>query len=98
MPKKLRISAESIAELRDLLADGDVDMGCRPVAIKTGDTYSTTVVSEQEELDRLSARRLGTVKIEVLGDIPAPKARMRKRHTGNRFASGRLPKGLGIKE
>lgn len=98
MPKKVRISAETIAELRDFLVGADVDMGCRPVAEKAGDTYATTVVSEQDELNRMSARRLGTVRIEVLEEMPDPRVRLRMLHTGNRFDGGRVPKGLGIKE
>ena len=37
MTKKARISAESLPELRDFLAGAEVDMGCRPVAVKRGD-------------------------------------------------------------
>ena len=47
MTKKARISAESLPELRDFLASAEVDMGCRPVAVKRGDRYTTTVISER---------------------------------------------------
>ena len=51
MSKKLRVSAETIPELRDFLAGADVDMGCRPVAVKRGDRYATEVISDDDELD-----------------------------------------------
>ena len=47
MTRKARISAESLPELRDFLAGAQVDMGCRPVAVKRGDRFATTVISER---------------------------------------------------
>ena len=58
MTKKVRVSAETLPELRDFLSGAKVDMGCRPVAVKRGDRFATTVVSGDDELDRLSARRV----------------------------------------
>jgi hypothetical protein len=98
MTKKVRVSAETLPELRDFLAGAQVDMGCRPVAVKRGDRFATTVISAEEELDRLSRRRSGGVRIEVLEEVPPPAARLRMVRAGNRFAGGRVPRGLGVKE
>ena len=98
MTKKARISAESLPELRDFLAGAEVDMGCRPVAVKRGDRYTTTVISSDEELDRLSARRSSSVRIEVLEEVAPPESRLRLVRSGNRFAGGQVPRGLGVKE
>jgi len=98
MTRKVRVSAERLPELRDFLSGADVDMGCRPVAVKRGDRFATTVISGDEELARLSARRSSSVRIEVLGEIPPPETRMRMVRAGNRFAGGQIPRGLGVKE
>ena len=98
MARKARISAETLVELRDFLAGADVDFGCRPVAVKRGDRFATTVVSSDEELGRLSRRRSGGVRIEVLEEIPPPETRLRMVRPGNRFAGGQVPRGLGVKE
>ena len=98
MTKKVRVSAETLPELRDFLAGAQVDMGCRPVAVKRGDRFATTVISGDEELDRLSARRAGSVRIEVLEEMRSPAARLRMMRAGNRFAGGQVPRGLGVKE
>ena len=98
MPKKLRVSADTLPELRDFLADADVDMGCRPVATKHGNRYATVVVSEDDELNRMTARRAGGIRIEVLEEVPEPAARLRMVRSGNRFLHGDIPRGLGKKE
>ena len=98
MAKKARISAETLPELRDFLAGAEVDFGCRPVAVKRGDRVATTVISSDEELGRLSRRRAGGVRIEVLEEIAPPEARLRMVRPGNRFAGGQVPRGLGVKE
>ncbi|MBR9838485.1 hypothetical protein [Salipiger thiooxidans] len=98
MSKKLRVSAESIPELRDFLAGADVDMGCRPVAVKRGDRYATEVISDDDELARLGRRRAGGVRIEVLEEMPSAARRLRMVPSGNRFAGGVVPRGYGRKE
>jgi hypothetical protein len=98
MTRKARISAESLPELRDFLKDADVDMGCRPVAVKRGDRFATTVISSDEELGRLSMRRSSSVRIEVLEEVAPPASRLRMVRSGNRFADGQVPRGLGVKE
>ena len=98
MTRKVRVSAERLPELRDFLSGADVDMGCRPVAVKRGDRFATTVISSDEELDRLSARRSSSVRIEVLEEVPPPESRLRMVRAGNRFAGGQIPRGLGVKE
>ncbi len=98
MVKKLRISADTLSELRDFLTDADVDMGCRPVAIKKDERYLTTVVSRDEELNRMSARRSGGVRIEVIEEMAEPVSRLRMLRKGNRFIGGDIPRGLGLKE
>lgn len=98
MPKKVRVSAETLPELRDFLSGANVDMGCRPVAVKHGDRYATTVVTDDEELNRMTARRLGGVSIEVLEDMPSPSTRLRMLRSGIRYLHGTVPQGLGVKE
>jgi hypothetical protein len=100
MTKKVRISAESLPRLRDFVVSADVDMGCRPVALKRGDRFATTVLSSDEELERLSRRRSVGIEIEVLEEIPPAEARLRmvRTRSGNRFAGGQVPRGLGRKE
>ncbi len=98
MPKKVKVSAQTIPELRDFLAGADVDMGCRPVAVREAGRYATTVVSENGEIDRLSAPRAGGVTVEVLEEIASPAARLRMLPSGNRFLRGQIPQGLGVKE
>jgi hypothetical protein len=98
MTKKVRISAESLPQLRDFLLSADVDMGCRPVASNLGDRFATTVLSSDDELERLSRRRAGGVEIEVLGEVAPPEVRLRMVRAGNRFAGGQVPRGLGVKE
>jgi len=98
MTKKVRISAESLPQLRDFLAIADVDMGCRPVALKRGDRFATTVLSTDQELERLSRRRAGGIQIDVLEEIAPPESRLRMVRSGNRFAGGQVPRGLGVKE
>ena len=98
MPKKLRVSAQTLPELRDFLAEADVDMGCRPVAVKEGDRYLTTVVSNDEELNRMNARRSGGIRIEVVEEMPEPATRLRMLRLDNRFLGGDVPRGLGRKE
>lgn len=98
MPKKLRVSAGTLPELRDFLAGAAVDMGCRPVALKQGDRYATTVISEDEEIARLSRMRAGGVRIEVLEEVRPARTRLRMVATGDRFADGTVPRGLGVKE
>jgi hypothetical protein len=52
-------------------------MGCRPVAVKRGDGFATTVISSEQELDRLSARRSSGVRLgcsrrlRATGDAPS---------------------------
>ena len=98
MAKKARISAESLPELRNFLAGADVDFGCRPVAVKRGDRFATTVISSDKELDQLAARRSGGVRIEVLEEVAPAESRLRMVRPGNRFAGGQVPRGLGVKE
>lgn len=98
MTRKARVSAESLPELRDFLAEADVDMGCRPVAVRRGDRFATTVISSDDELDRLSARRSSSVRIELLEEVAPPETRLRLVRSGNRFAGGQVPRGLGVKE
>lgn len=97
MAKKLRLSAETIPELRDFLAGAVVDMGCRPVALRRGDRYATTVIAEDAETARLSRARAGSVRVEVIEEV-RPAARLRMMPTGDRFAGGAIPHGFGVKE
>ena len=98
MPKKLRIRADSPDRLRGFLADADVDMGCRPVARQREGRYETVVLSSTTEYGRLQSRRSAGIEIEDLGDLPDPATRVGLARSGNRFLSGGVPRGLGIKE
>ena len=96
--QKLRISADSVERLRGFLDDAHVDLGCRPAARECQGRYETVVLSSEAEHGQLSARRSAGIEIEDLGDLPEPATRLRMARPGNRFASGEVPRGLGVKE
>lgn len=98
MTRKLRISAESVHHLRAFLSDADVDFGCRPVARQHGSRSETVVLASDEESGRLAARRSTGIVVEDLGELPEPSTRLRMSRPGNRFSTGQVPRGLGIKE
>jgi hypothetical protein len=97
VPKKIRIDAASLGELRAFLSDGDVDLGCRPFARKLGERFSVVGVADDADIARLSARVVGGVRIEVLEELPPPEARLRMVQPRNRFLRGDVPRGLGRK-
>jgi hypothetical protein len=103
MDKKLRITAPDLTALRNFLAGADLDFGCRPVARREGGGYVTIVIANNDQLERLNARRSATraqtVEIEVVEELPDPMTKLRLvQRAGSRFAGGRLPHGLGRKE
>jgi hypothetical protein len=98
MTRKLRISADSVHQLRTFLSDADVDLGCRPVARPRGSRSETVVLASDEEFGRLAARRSAGIVIEDLGKLPEPSTRLRMSRPGNRFSTAQVPRGLGIKE
>jgi len=98
MPKKLRIDAPSLEELRDFLSVTELDMGCRPFARKRNERFAVDVVAEDADLGRLTARIASDIRIEVLEDLPPPQAKLRMTQPGNRYLHGQLPTGLGKKE
>ena len=95
---KLRVRADTLSDMRDFLADADVDIGCTPLVVSVGDRYSITVISDQREYNRLVTQRSGNVDIDVLEDVTAPTAALRMVASGNRFQGGGTPRGLGTKE
>jgi hypothetical protein len=97
MPTRLRVSADTLTQLRDFLTGADVDMGCRPFAVKRGGRYATTVISDEHEIERLSARLATGIQVEVLEVLPDPASRLRMIRPGNRFLRGGVPRGLGVK-
>jgi hypothetical protein len=102
MDKKLKIKAPDLASLRNFLAGADVDFGCRPVARREAERYVTVVSANDDQLGWLNARRSATraeaVEIEVVGELPDPRQKLRLvGRAANRFAGG-PPRGLGRKE
>jgi hypothetical protein len=98
MAKKIRIDAPSIAALRDFVGAATLDLGCRPVAWRRDDRYAVVAVAEDAEIDRLQAARSGTIRIEVLEELPPAAARRAMAPRGNRFGRGEVPRGLARKE
>ena len=98
MTKKLRIAADSVERLRSFLTEADLDLGCRPFAREREGRYEAVVLSSEAEFGRLAERRSAGIEIEDLGDLPDPASRIRMARSGNRFSSGEVPRGLGIKE
>ncbi len=98
MPKKIRIDAPSLDQLRDFLAGADVDMGCRPFVRKKEGRFAVIAVAEDADIGRLSARIAGDVRVEVLEELPSPELRLRMVQPGNRYLRGEIPTGLGKKE
>ncbi len=98
MTRKLRISAPDIPQLRDFINPADLDLGCRPYALKKDGRVETYVMSSEEEFSRLRLRVSNDIRIEDLGGIPDEATRLRVVNRGNRFADGEVPRGLGKKE
>lgn len=104
MPKKIRIDATSLGQLRDMLSGVDVDLGCRPVATKKDDRYSVIAIAEDADIGRLEARiapdarAAGDIRIEVLEELPPPEVHLRMVQQQNRYLRGEIPRGLGRKE
>ena len=100
MSIKLRVSAPSLPELRDFLADAEVDTGCEPVAVREADRFTMTVLADDHEFARLSTTRPAPVAIEVL-PVKETATGLTQRGaavTANRFSNGLVPRGLGKKE
>jgi hypothetical protein len=55
VPKKIRIDAASLGELRAFLSDADVDLGCRPFARRFGDRFSVVGIADDADMARLRA-------------------------------------------
>jgi hypothetical protein len=62
-------------------------MGCRPVAVKRGDGFATTVISSEQELDRLFGAAVQRRAARVLEEV----ARHRRRAFGCPWACTRSP-------
>ncbi len=98
MKRRFKISAESKQALRRFLSGADVDFGCRPIARPEGDRVSIFVEAEEDEIQRVSARADTGIVVEPLEPRPAPESRRALVAGGNRFLSGEIPRGVGIKE
>ncbi|TCU33128.1 hypothetical protein [Rhizobium azibense] len=98
MQRKLKISAESKAALRQFLAENEVDLGCRPVARREGDRTTTIGIADEAQVDQLVARASLGISIEILEAVPDTRSRLGLVSSGNRFLSGELPRGPGKKE
>jgi len=97
---RIELRAKSIEELRSLLDNADVDLGCRPSVRKVGDDYVVEVYSPLPTVERLrSARSAAGVTMTVVENASeVGRARQAEVGSGNRFAARIAPRGLGIKE
>jgi hypothetical protein len=97
---RIELRAKSIEELRSVLDNTDVDLGCRPSVRKVGDDYVVEVYSPLPTVERLrSARAASGVTMTVVENASeVGRARQREVGSGNRFAARTAPRGLGIKE
>ena len=97
---RIELRAKSIEELRSVLDNTDVDLGCRPSVRKVGDDYVVEVYSALPTVERLrSARAASGVTMTVVENASeVGRARQREVGSGNRFAARTAPRGLGIKE
>ncbi len=98
MTKKVRIKAADLKALRNFLLDSNVDLGCRPAARRVPDGVYTIALAEDDQLERLNARRSAGITIEVVEELPAAETRLRMTQQQNRFLRGDIPRGLGKKE
>ena len=97
---RIELRAKSIEELRALLDDADVDLGCRPAVRKVGDEYVVEVYSPLPTVERLRAARSapGVTMNVIENATEVGRARQTEVGSGNRFAARIAPRGLGIKE
>ena len=97
---RIELRAKSVEELRALLDDADVDLGCRPSVRKVGDDYVVEVYSPLPTVERLRAARSapGVTMSVIENASEVGRARQAEVGSGNRFAARIAPRGLGIKE
>jgi len=97
---RIELRAKSVEELRALLDDADVDLGCRPSVRKVGEDYVVEVYSPLPTVDRLrTARAAPGVAMNVIENASeVGRVRQAEVGSGNRFAARIAPRGLGIKE
>jgi hypothetical protein len=97
---RIELRAKSIEELRSVLDNTDVDLGCRPSVRKVGDNYVVEVYSPLPTVERLRSARMsaGVTMTVVENASEVGRARQREVGSGNRFAARTAPRGLGIKE
>jgi hypothetical protein len=97
---RIELRAKSIEELRSVLDNTDVDLGCRPSVRKVGDDYVVEVYSPLPTVERLRSARMsaGVTMTVVENASEVGRARQREVGSGNRFAARTAPRGLGIKE
>ena len=95
---RLRVSTNSLSDMRTFLATADVDMGCTPFTENIGDKYTMTVLADEQEYKRLVSQRPENVQMHALENITVPMAPLRMKASVNRFESGHIPHGFGTKE
>jgi hypothetical protein len=97
---RIELKAKSIEELRSVLDNSDVDLGCRPSVRKVGDEYVVEVYSPLPTIQRLRAARSapGVTMNVIENATEVGRARQSEVGSGNRFAARTAPRGLGIKE
>lgn len=95
---RLRVTTNTLSEMRRFLADADIDMGCTPIAEKMGDRYAVTALSDQQEYDRLANKCPDGIEVHALEEVTVPPAPLGMKLSSNRFQTGRIPSGLGLKE
>lgn len=95
------VSAATVEELRGLLRDSGLDLGCRPIVKRGEGRVSADVFAAEAEMAAFTRSRAAPgVTIErgenMTAGARAARAEMVPR---NRFAEGAaIPRGLGVKE
>ena len=94
---KFRLRTRSLSDMRTFLSDANVDMGCTPTPVNTGDGYIITVLADQQDYQRLVEDHPEHVTIDAAEQLDTAAA-LQWTSAGNRFHGNRIPHGLGTKE
>jgi hypothetical protein len=98
---RCHVVAPTAEDLRAFIDEVQPDIGCRPVARRSGDGLGIDLYLQRSRLDAArGARSAGAVTIEEVEDVTANwQSRRQEVGRGDRFAArGAVPRGLGRKE
>lgn len=98
---RVRVEGETLAQLRAFTDETDPDLGCRPVARRSGGGYAIDVFLPRSQVDAARGSRASSdVVLTVLEDVTATgRERQADVGRGDRFAArDGVPRGLGRKE